>query len=336
MAKMTSIRRKLPSGSKVAAVVIPEGCQLLGMIGLMEAFDAANRVRQARGQAPLYDVRLVGADEPTRTATGIAVQARRPRGLRSVHTLVVGGMLELADTPIDPALLRTVGRLARRASRVVGVCMGSYVLGELGLLDGRRCTTHWLGLDAMRQRFPLAHVEDDVLFTEDGAVLTSAGSSAGIDLALHLIRTDAGPSLALTVARLLVVYAQRSGGQSQFSTALRLRPTQDQRIDRLVSRVVRSPGEDHRVETMAASVAMSPRHFARVFREQTGETPAHFVGRVRVEAAERALARSDASLEEIADECGFASADTMRRTFLRVAGVTPSIWRGRFGLGATG
>ncbi|MEZ4316670.1 MAG: helix-turn-helix domain-containing protein [Myxococcota bacterium] len=311
-------------------MLVPPGAQLVGLLGFVEAFDAANRLLVSAGRDPLYDVQVVGVADETPCIAGPVLRTQPASEVTAVHTLVVGGALDLADHPVDPAVLAEAGRLAGLAERVVSVCMGAFVLGSLGWLDGRRCTCHWLGLDALRARFPLARVEDDAIFTEDGGVCTSAGATAGIDLALQLIRRDRGSRLALAVARALVVFAQRPGGQSQFGSAVRLRPSADDRLSRLVNEVVHQPGGSHTVEAMARRVGMSARHFARVFAEQTGETPAAFVARARVEAAQRALAQTDASLAEIADQCGFGTPETLRRTFLRVSGATPSAWRDRF------
>lgn len=334
MAEMTTVPQFPPSAREVV-VLVPAGSPIIGLIGFIEALDAANRFRAARGQPPLYSIQLTSVGSDVASSAGPVLQTRPAHTVSAVHTLILGGPSlddSAAARPLSPALLAQAGRLAALAERRVSICSGAFVLGELGLLDGRRCTTHWLVLDQLRARFPLARVEDDAIFVEDGPVVTSAGATAGIDLALHLIRQDGGAGLALIVARSLVVFAQRPGGQSQFGSTLRLRPGLDERMRALVGRVVADPAAPHSVPEMARSVAMSPRHFARVFREQAGETPAAFVARVRVEAAQRALAHSDATVEAIADACGFGTAETMRRTFLRVAGTTPDHYRRHFHL----
>lgn len=323
---MTVTGRILPELQRVV-VLTPAGGQLIGIIGFIEAFDAANRLLAHRGRPPRYTITLAGVGPETPSAAGPVLRTTPSEALESADTLVLGGGLEIDE---DPRLLSEAARLAQGASRLVSVCMGAFVLGGLGSLDGRRGTTHWLALDRLRARFPAAKVEDDAIFTEDGPVFTSAGASAGIDLALHLIGLDGGPRLALAVARALVVFAQRPGGQSQFGSALRIRPGVDERLRRLVGRVLQDPGGEHGVEALAASVGMSPRNFARVFLAQTGETPAAFVVKVRVEAAQRALVQSDAGLAQIAEDCGFGTVETFRRCFQRVAGVAPSDYRARF------
>ena len=328
---MTPDPRFLPSCRQVL-VWIPPGSQIIGTIGLIEAFDAANRVLSSNGRPPLYAVDVVG-DGPTPTAAGARLATAPVDEAADVHTLVLAGSLDDADLPLSPAHRRALAPLANRAQRLVSVCAGAFALGDLGHLDGRRCTTHWLALQRLRDRFPTARVQDDAIHTEDGPVYTSAGASAGIDLALHLIHLDGGRRLALTVAQLLVVFAQRSGGQSQFGSRLRVRPGVEDRLQTLMAAVLRSPGQDHGVVRMAKAVGMSPRHFARVFAEQTGLTPAAFVSRVRVEAAQRALLQSDASLDEVATDCGFGTAETMRRSFHREVGVGPSDYRRHFRAG---
>ena len=328
---MTSTPR-IPPRSVV--LLVPDGSQLIGLVGFAEAFDIANRFLASRGRGPLYAVRVAALGGEARGAV-VALAGSEAASIAKAHTLVVGGLMAdeaLGEGPrLDPDFVAQVRRLAAGAERVVSLCMGAFALGEAGLLDGRRCTTHWLGVPALARRFPTAQVDEDALYTEDGRIFTSAGATAGIDLALHLIRRDGGPKLALAVARALVVFAQRPGGQSQFATGLRLQPSTDERLRGLVAGIQRDPGADHRVQALAERVGMSPRHFARVFREQTGETPAAFVARARVEAAQRALAQSDVPLAALASDLGFGTEETLRRTFHRVAGVAPSAWRARFG-----
>ena len=322
----------LPSPCRVA-VLVPDGARLIGLIGCLDAFDAANRVLAHANKPPIYTLSTLGLTTRVRSESGTVLATQRARELARVDTLIVGGSLAHIESPFRPRYLAEVSRLAQTARRVVSVCTGSFALGQLGLLDGRRCTSHWLALERMRERFPAAIVEDDAIFTQAGHVYTSAGASAGIDLALHLIRENAGPRVALAVARALVVFAWRPGGQSQFGTRTGLRSGASQRFHDLIAQVQRAPASDHAVERLAKRAGMSPRHFARVFAEQTGETPAAFVARVRVEAAQRALAHTDATLSAIAEDCGFATEKTLCRTFARVTGVTPSAWRSRFAVG---
>jgi transcriptional regulator GlxA family with amidase domain len=244
------------------------------------------------------------------------------------HTVIFGGGLE--QTLPTAEVMQTAALWSQGASRWVGVCMGSFVLGELGLLEGRRCTTHWISLPALCAQYGQAKVESDAIFVQDGPVFTSAGASAGIDLALELIRQDGGPKLARAVAKSLVMFVQRPGGQSQFGSAARLPARTEQAFRDLVAQIQADPAADHRVETLAQTMGMSPRNFARRFKTQTGHTPASMVVRLRVQAAQRLLVNSDAGLSQIASECGFGSEETLRRSFERICGTSPGGYRQRF------
>ncbi len=204
------------------------------------------------------------------------------------------------------------------------------LLAAAGLLDGRRATTHWDACDALAHRYPKVVVEADPIFVRDGRVSTSAGITAGIDLALAFLQEDHGRALALRVARQLVVFMQRPGGQSQFSAQLNLQSAERRDVRELQAWIAEHPDADLRVETLAERVAMSPRNFSRVFRKQVGTGPGHYVERVRVEAAKRHLEESRRSLEQVAKCSGFASAEVLRRSFWRSLGVSPSAYRDRF------
>ena len=237
-------------------VVLP-GAQLLDVIGPMEAFEIANRLRLRlrRGKAAPYTLTLAAPTPEVGTASGVRIVATPLRRVPPPHTLVIGGSIDLVDSVIPAAVIDRLSRLARTAERVVSVCAGAFALGQL---DGRRCTTHWLALDQLRSRFPEARVETDAIYTHDGRIYTSAGVTTGIDLALYLIERDLGSAMALAVARLLVVFLHRPGGQSQFSASLQLRAGADQRMRGLVASIVEQPGADHQVDRLASRVAMSP------------------------------------------------------------------------------
>jgi transcriptional regulator GlxA family with amidase domain len=210
------------------------------------------------------------------------------------------------------------------------VCTGAFVLAEAGLLDGRRATTHWEWCDALAARFPRVQVDRDPIFVRDGNVYTSAGVTAGMDLALALVEEDHGRALALEVARQMVLFLRRPGGQSQFSAALAAQSADREPLRDLQAWIAEDPGRDCSVPALARRVAMSPRNFARVFTREVGSTPGQFVERMRVEAARRRLEESADGVDNIASRCGFGTAETMRRAFLRTLRVPPSAYRSRF------
>ena len=284
-----------------------------------------------------YDVEVVGPTAgPLRTSSGLTLQVGR--ALADVHerridTLVVAGGDGTGRALADRDLVAAIRRVASRARRVTSVCSGAFLLAEAGLLDGRRATTHWDACELLARRYPAVEVDPEPIFVRDGHVATSAGVTAGMDLALALVEEDHGAEVALATARRLVMYVQRPGGQAQFSAPLRAqaagaaarRPVQE--VQRLV---LADPVGDWSVEVLAARASMSPRHFARAFAAEVGRTPARWVEGVRVEAARLLLETTDRPVEAVAAACGFGSAETLRRAFLRHLRVAPSDYRKRF------
>jgi transcriptional regulator GlxA family with amidase domain len=210
------------------------------------------------------------------------------------------------------------------------VCTGAFLLAEAGLLDGLRVTTHWSAAALLQQRYPQLRVDPDPIWIREGRIWTSAGVTSGMDLALALVEDDLGRDLALAIARRLVLFLKRPGGQSQFSAQLATQLADRTPLRDLQGWIAEHPGADLSVEALAHRVAMSPRHFARVFTQQVGRTPARFVEESRVEAARRRLEESDDAIEAVAERCGFGSPETMRRAFLRVLRVNPAAYRSRF------
>ncbi len=247
-----------------------------------------------------------------------------------IDTLLVPGgpgALEAADCA---QLISAVRRLAGGARQAASVCTGAFVLAAAELLDGRRATTHWAAETRFAERFPRVALQTDAIFIRDGRVLTSAGVTAGIDLALALVQDDLGPELARRVAKLLVVFMQRPGGQAQFSVRARTNPSRYEPLRDVLDAVAADPAADHSAGAMAERAMVSERHLARLFVRDTGVTPAQYVERVRVEAAEALLERGDESLDVVAQHSGFGSPETMRRAFLRVLSITPGSYRARF------
>jgi len=320
--------------ARVAFLLLP-GAQLLDFAGPAEVFGAVGALpgaadRPGRG----YDLAVLGPCAETRTATGVTVRAAPLASLRgSIDTLVVPGGIDFPSRDFPPAALRWLERAAPRARRVASVCTGAFVLAKVGLLDGRRVTSHWSSLEALARAAPRASVERDALYVKDGPIYTSAGVSAGLDLALALVEEDHGHGVALEVARALVMFLHRPGGQSQFSAALTSAVPRHDGVRAARTRVLSDPAGDHRVPALARVAAMSTRHFVRVFTAETGEPPARFVQRVRLERARQELERTQASLDEIAAGCGFGTVETLRRAFQRALGVSPSAYRARFARG---
>lgn len=320
--------------SRRIVFVIYPGIVALDLVGPHEVFTAASEVARRTGRdADAYRVEVVGP-EPGAVATsrGPAIVADRAiaavRG--PIDTLVVVGGEGARAGADDAELVAEVRRLARHSRRVTSVCTGAYVLAAAGLLDGKRATTHWAWCDDFARRFPNVSVDPDPIFVHDANVWTSAGVTAGMDLALALVDDDLGREVALITARQLVLFVQRPGGQSQFSAQLGAQFAEREPIRDLQHWIVEHPSRDHCVERLAERVAMSPRHFARVFRDEVGCTPAAYVEQVRVEVARRMLETTDCAIDEVSRTAGFGTAETTRRAFARRVGTSPSEYRDRF------
>ncbi|CAN3131611.1 GlxA family transcriptional regulator [Mycobacterium sp. smrl_JER01] len=287
---------------------------------------------------------------PSGSAVGTTAYARLNVDLpvadvpESIDTLLVPGGVPagfmftpgLHDIPEEPTpdmvpdALMMVRELAPRARRVASVCTGAFVLAALGLLDNRRATTHWAHCQTLARNYPRVIVDPDSLFVQDGAYITGAGISAGIDLALALVESDYGPAVARRVARWMVVFLQRPGGQAQFSVWAEAALPASGGLRAVLDSVIADPGADHSTAAMADRAALSERHLVRMFREQVGMTPARFVEQARLEAAKVLLATGDQSQDAVARRAGFGTPDTMRRTFRRNLGISPSTYRSRF------
>ncbi|MGH6967718.1 MAG: GlxA family transcriptional regulator [Stellaceae bacterium] len=314
--------------------------QLLDLAGPAEVFAQASRL----SAMPLYDVEVAvapaaGRQTPTTTSSVRLAAGRTLAALlidkRPLDTLIVAGG-EGARRRADEAALRdAVRRLARRARRVASVCTGAFVLAATGLLDGKRAATHWRWCTRLAQLYPRVQVDPEPIFTHDGNLWTSAGITAGIDLALALVEEDHGHRLALTVARELVMFLRRPGGQQQFSAALAAQVASCADLRELVAWIADNLHQPLTVETLAERARLSPRQFARVFAHELGVTPGKLIDRLRVEAARRRLEDSPKGLAVVAAACGFGSEETMRRAFLRQLGTPPGAYRARFRRPAT-
>ncbi|MFC6790998.1 GlxA family transcriptional regulator [Methylobacterium komagatae] len=304
--------------------------QLLDVAGPLQVFATANE-RLGRPTEP-YAPRVVAPGSGSLPASsGLGLLALPLPGVDApVDTLIVAGGPGVTAACADPALVAFVEGRAARARRVASVCTGAFLLAETGRLDGRRAATHWAHCDRLRARHPRIQVEADPIFVRDGAIWTSAGVTAGIDLALALVEEDLGREAALTIARHLVMFLKRPGGQAQFSATLALQGGED-RFAHLHAWIGRNLSGDLSLPVLAAQAGMSERTLNRRYREATGTTPAKGIERLRLEAARRALAETRAPVKRIARECGFGTEETMRRAFLRNVAATPQDYRARFG-----
>jgi transcriptional regulator GlxA family with amidase domain len=325
----------MPGLRRIALLAYPL-VDVLDVAGPSEVFSTARRAVAAVG-GPCdsgYSLEILTTSRELAVETDSAVRLlahRSYRGLRGpIDTLLVAGGLGAEEAAKDRALLRWLNRSAPRVRRLGSICTGAFVLAAAGLLDGRRATTHWRYCQRLATAYPRVDVDPDPIFIRDGHVYTSAGVTAGMDLALALVEADFGRAAALWIARHLVLFARRPGGQSQFSVLLDLQEADREPLRDLQTWIAEHLDQDLSVERMAERVHMSSRNFARVFSRQTGWTPARFVERLRVEAARRRFEESSAGLARVAQECGFGSPDSLRRSFLRVFRVTPADYRLRF------
>jgi transcriptional regulator GlxA family with amidase domain len=283
---------------------------------------------------PDYQVEIVADDDSAQLQTnrGISLGGALPRGSVSgpIDTLVVAGGPGAESGEYNEAYLRWVADAARRSRRIASICTGAFILAAAGLLDGKRAVTHWNFCDRLAREFPKVNVLPDPIFLRDGAIYTSAGITAGIDLSLALVEEDHGHQAALAVARQLVMFLVRPGGQAQYSHMLSRQATTYEPLRELQVYMLENLRADLSVEALADKIKMSPRHFSRVCLREMKMNPGQFVDRLRVEAAQQMIDSSSMGLKEIADACGFGSADSMRRTFQRVMGVTAGEYTQRF------
>ena len=311
------------------------GANAIDVHGPLEVFACAARfLGEARpAAAPAYRVEVAARRSGVfASQSGVALVATRALSeLRGrFDTLIVAGGRGAFEALRDHELIAWLRRAAARSRRVASVCTGSFVLAETGLLDGRHATTHWNTCGLLARRYPKLRVEADPIFVRDGRFYTSAGVTAGMDLALALVEEDHGRELALAVARNLVLFLKRPGGQAQFSAQLAQQLAEREPLRELQGFIAEHPAADLSVPALARRAGMSPRNFARAFRAEIGTTPARFVERVRVEAARRRLQERRENLDAIARACGFGSAETLRRAFHRSLKVPPADYRRRF------
>ncbi|MEG9528881.1 MAG: helix-turn-helix domain-containing protein [Hyphomicrobiales bacterium] len=316
----------------IALLALPD-VQLLDVAGPLDVFAEAN----AQSGRDAYSLSLIGTEPgPITTSSGrrlIADLVAPAEAGAAFDTLLVAGAPRIHEAALAPDLLAWLADAAARSRRYGSVCSGAFLLGQAGLLDGRRVTTHWAVAEMLAARYPGARIEPDAICLFDGPLRTAAGVTAGLDLALALVEEDLGVEIARRVAAQLVMFFKRGGGQMQFSRRGVSAPSGRSALQEVQRWVAAHPAEDHGVERLAARTGMSPRHFARVFRTETGLTPAAYVETVRIEAVRRLLETRDIALKQVAGACGFRDADTLRRAFTRRVGTSPAEYRRRHARG---
>lgn len=312
---------------RIVLFVLFDGVQSLDVTGPVEVFAGANR----HPAAPLtYRIRTASLDGgPVRTTSGLTLLPDGALGDEpSPHTLIVpGGEGSLLP---DPGLVDWLRARAPGTERLVSVCTGALLLAAAGLLDGHRATTHWSFCDDLARAYPEVDVDPEAIFVRDGRLATSAGVTAGIDLALALVEEDLGRDTALTIARHLVVFLRRPGNQSQFSAQLAAQTARREPLREVQQWITEHPEGDLSVEALAARARLSPRQFARVFRAETGMTPGRYVERVRLENARRLIEDTGDGVEEVARASGYGTPEAMRRAFVKALGTPPAEYRRRF------
>jgi transcriptional regulator GlxA family with amidase domain len=313
---------------RTVLVVLFDGVQSLDVTGPVEVFAGADAYAgDAGGTYRIRTASLAGA--PVRTSSGLTlVPDHALADAPDPHTLLVPGGRGTRGP--EPRLTDWLREHGPRADRLVSVCTGAILLAEAGLLDGRRATTHWAYCDRLARDHPAVEVDPDPIYVRDGTVATSAGVTAGIDLALALVEEDLGRQAALTVARHLVVFLRRPGNQAQFSVQLAAQTAQRDPLREVQQWITEYPGDDLSVETLAARARLSPRHFARAFQAETGVTPGRYVDRVRLEHARRLLEDTTDGVEQISRASGYGTPEAMRRAFVKALGTAPAEYRRRF------
>ena len=321
--------------SRRIGLLVWPGCDVVDVCGPADALFYATLWTMRFGRTePGYQCDIVAAAPgPVRTFCGIELTATHGYAdiADGLDTLMVAGGAEAGQASEDPSLIECIRSVAPKARRVASICTGTFILAAAGLLHQRRVTTHWMYSESLAKAYPSIDVDASLLFVRDGNIYSSGGITAGIDLALALVEEDLGREIALAVARTMVVFPRRPGGQSQFSAFVTYRDVEKRpEIQQLHMWILGNPGEDLSVQALADRMGMSPRNFARIFHSEFGEPPAQFVERARADAARCKLEQSTLHIDTIAEQCGFGNAERMRRTFQRLFDVSPHDYRARF------
>lgn len=321
--------KDMPSGRKplLVSVLVFPGVRLLDVTGPIEVFTTAN---EFGGRYRVRTVSPDGADVVTASGTGLRVDLAAAQVQEAGGVVVIPGGPEWPSLIKDDALLDAIRALDARSCRTASICTGAFLLAAAGLLDGRKATTHWRFADQLALRYPQVTVEADALFVRDGHIMTSAGVSSGIDLSLALVEEHLGADVARAVAKDMVVFMQRPGGQSQFSVRTHTPRARQEMLRRVLDTVAEDPAAPHTLAAMARRAGVSTRHMTRLFHDEMTTTPARYVEQVRMEAAQAMLEDSDDPMATVARRTGFGSPESLRRAFARNLGITPGAYRARF------
>lgn len=308
------------------------GMVALDVTGPLDVFHGANELLSRNGKGHVgYEMTFSALEAgPIPTSSGLRLHADQAPGAQKTDSLLVPGGLIAEAAATDPAIVEAVRHAAQKAERIISVCSGAFLLAAAGLLEGRRATTHWLAADRLAELYPNTCVEPDAIYVQDGNIATSAGVTAGIDLALALVEDDYGPELAIEVARILLLYRRRPGHQGQFSTPLAMQTKASKRFADLFVWLENHLDQNVTVERLAEQAHMSPRTFARIFSAETGMSPGRFIEQLRIERARELLESGVEGLERVARESGFGREERLRRAFQRRLGISPAQYRAHF------
>ena len=304
----------------------------LDVTGPTDVFQAANELLSSdgRGQEGYELVFSALEPGPVPTSSGLRLHADGRGGMQATDSLLVPGGMVAEAVSCDPTIVQAVRLAAQQTQRIVSICSGAFLLAAAGLLDGHRVTTHWKVTERLAECYPEVCVEPDAIYIQDGNIATSAGVTAGIDLALALVEDDYGPTLAIEVARFLLLYRRRPGNQSQFSTPLAMQAKAGKRFKDLIDWAETHLNQNLTVERLAEQAHMSPRTFARIFPSETGMSPGRFIEQLRIDRARELLESGAEGLESVAHESGFGREERLRRAFQRRLGISPAQYRAHF------
>jgi transcriptional regulator GlxA family with amidase domain len=314
---------------KTIAILVTPGVQLLDVSGPLDVFAEAN----VQTNADVYQLRVIGSvPGPIRSSSGVRLMPDTAIGQQftdKIDTLLVAGAPNVSETVLDSRVGDWLREVAPTVRRYGSVCSGAFFLASAGLLNGRRVTTHWAVADRLAQAFPSITVEPDAIHIRDGRLRTAAGVTAGLDLSLTLVEEDLGREVAMRVAAQLVMFFKRPGGQLQFSRKGEAAPVGRSALQEVQRWIAANPAEDLSVKNLAYRTGLSSRHFARLFHQEVGVAPATWVKEARIATARRLLESGEAVPKQVASQCGFANADTLRKAFVTLVGVTPAEYRKR-------